>query len=518
VVYASAAVEGGTIDLLLDVYQSGEECGDLRPFVITVHGGGFNSGSKTSPRWQPVWDGLTERDMVAISIDYRITEDIPIPADETLTLRDLILEYYEINTPPSADGLNLVNTIATSTEDIISAINWAQTNADDLCIDPDRYALWGGSAGAFAGLLTTYARDDAGLDNAEPDVMMDYWGGLPVTDALDSGEPPFFILHGKEDGTVDYSYALDLEEGAIANGIDYAFYTFDGPGHGLFSYLETTSVDGETLLEISLDFLEAHVRDGTPVYRNVTVQPNSNTTTMSASYTLVDFENEGAVSGTALSLTDQTLASDIANTGGLASVSSIISLNSQNALAVSFDPNNASTLNWQWPTLEPFEELHLSYKIRFENGFDFADGGFLPGLSGGQFDLAPSGTDGWATHLVWQSDGIITQHIAHPNQASFEGDHENWSDVSGAIQLETGRWYTVQQRVVMNDLGSINGRIEGWIDGTPALFRDGLSFRNTSNLAIDRASFKVGYNHDATGSGTILFDDVIVSASPISTE
>ncbi|HCS51001.1 MAG TPA: hypothetical protein DIW81_05320 [Planctomycetaceae bacterium] len=90
------------------------------PLVIWIHGGGWNSGSKDAP--SPAVAMLLVGYAVA-SIEYRFLDDAPFPAQ---------------------------------IHDAKAAVRWLRANAGKYNIDPDKFAVWGASAGGhLASLLGT---------------------------------------------------------------------------------------------------------------------------------------------------------------------------------------------------------------------------------------------------------------------------------------------------------------------------------------------------------------------------
>ncbi|MCY7286812.1 MAG: alpha/beta hydrolase [Cryobacterium sp.] len=97
----------------------------LRPAVVSIHGGSWTRGDKSSDDWRTVCAWLASEGFVAYSVDYRLTPDDPFPA-----------------------GM----------EDISSAVEWIREadNAARFGIDPARIGAFGGSAGGnLAALLGT---------------------------------------------------------------------------------------------------------------------------------------------------------------------------------------------------------------------------------------------------------------------------------------------------------------------------------------------------------------------------
>ncbi|KCZ82739.1 phospholipase/carboxylesterase [Hyphomonas adhaerens MHS-3] len=267
VVYGTGPVAGGTKDLKLDVYQTGEACTDLRPFVMLIHGGGFEEGSKSMSPWRSIADDLTDLGYTAISIDYRMIGDTPRPSTEFRPLRD---DIYRAGLGPliSYNEALQADAIASAIEDTVTAIRWVDANQDALCVDMSRFAVWGDSAGAIMGLHAAYGMDAYNIPVPEPDVVIDYWGRFITNgNLMTSGEPPAFILHGTQDDVVNYNFALDIRNQTNAAGIPYAFYSVTGGKHGFEEIpIDTLRVNGISLRQLTLDFVSDHLEGGSPGY------------------------------------------------------------------------------------------------------------------------------------------------------------------------------------------------------------------------------------------------------------
>ena len=134
----------------LDIYYP--ETGDGPfPVFVEVHGGGWYFGQKNSVEFEPFLAGL-ERGFACVSLGYTLSpeEHYPVPVQE-----------------------------------IKAAIRFLRKNAEKYKLDPDRLALWGGSAGAhLAGLAaascdTGYLAEDLfGNDaySAKPNALILWYG------------------------------------------------------------------------------------------------------------------------------------------------------------------------------------------------------------------------------------------------------------------------------------------------------------------------------------------------------
>lgn len=146
-----------------------------------------------------------------------------------------------------------------------------------------------------------------------------------------------------------------------------------------------------------------------------------------------------------------------------------------------------------------YEELYLSYDVKFSEDFDFVRGGKLPGLCGYDNTLSPTsgcntgggfpdGFDGWSARGMWREGGQLENYVYHADQVSFFGDDEFWG-----VDAKPGTWHRVQHRVVMNTPGVADGILEAWIDGKKVLSEQKYMFRKSANIGINLFYFSTFY-------------------------
>jgi len=168
-----------------------------------------------------------------------------------------------------------------------------------------------------------------------------------------------------------------------------------------------------------------------------------------------------------------------------------------------------------------FDRLFVAYRVRFAPGFDFVRGGKLPGFLGGEGNTGgsmPSGSDGWSARMMWRVDGEAVQYVYHPDQPGTYGDDFLWD--LGSQRRFDDTWHVVEHEVVMNTPGASDGAVRGWWDGTPALERTGVRFRDVDTFAIDGFYFSTFFGgSDASWAPTrdehADFDTFIFSTSAI---
>ncbi len=111
---------------------------------------------------------------------------------------------------------------------------------------------------------------------------------------------------------------------------------------------------------------------------------------------------------------------------------------------------------WLVDLPKSFDELYVSYWVKFGTGFDFVKGGKIPGLGGGANNTGgnkPDGTDGWSGRMMWRTGGDAVQYLYHPDQPTIYGEDLSY-DIGGQRVFTPGQWVQVEHHFVMNTPGS----------------------------------------------------------------
>lgn len=238
-------VEGGHERHKLDLYLPESE--KVLPLVIWIHGGGWKNGDKGGGQYR----GLVAEGFAVASINYRLSGHAVFPA--------------QIN-------------------DCKAAIRWLRKNADEYGIDPDRFGVWGSSAGGHLSALVGTSGDveslegDVGVTGVSSRVqaVCDWYGptdllkmneqrnveGSMDHDRPDSPEslliggnlqdnpelakpvnpieyiskddPPFLIVHGDRDPAVPIGQSYLLRDALQEAGVPVEMVVVEGAGHGRF--------------------------------------------------------------------------------------------------------------------------------------------------------------------------------------------------------------------------------------------------------------------------------------------
>jgi acetyl esterase/lipase len=237
-------VTGGHEQQKLDLYLPGTE--EKLPLIIRIHGGAWFAGSKESENPK---DYLQDGFAVA-SINYRLSQHAIFPAQ---------------------------------IQDCKAAVRYLRANAQKYNLDPNRFAVWGESAGGHLAALLGTTGDVNEFDVGENitvssrvQAVVDYFGptdflqmeehrlpdGMhhnspdtpeskliggniadnpqkvakanPIT-YVKKDAPPFLIIHGDKDPLVPHHQSELLEAALKKAGVPVTFYTVKGGGHGGFT-------------------------------------------------------------------------------------------------------------------------------------------------------------------------------------------------------------------------------------------------------------------------------------------
>lgn len=248
----------------LDLYVP--ESSRKLPLVIRVHGGAWRTGDKANAPLEYLKEGYA-----VASINYRLSQHATFPAQ---------------------------------IEDCKAAIRWLRAHAEKYNLNPDRFGVWGTSAGAHLVALLGTTGDTTCFDVGEylnessaVQAVADFYGptdflqmddhlpeeaathNLPespesvlvggqitkMKDAVKRANPityvsskdsPFLIVHGDSDLTVPHHQSELLDAALKKANIPVQFYTVKGAGHGHFKDLQVNMLTNE--------FFARYLKDNLP--------------------------------------------------------------------------------------------------------------------------------------------------------------------------------------------------------------------------------------------------------------
>ncbi len=150
--------------------------------------------------------------------------------------------------------------------------------------------------------------------------------------------------------------------------------------------------------------------------------------------------------------------------------------------------------------MTPRDALHLRYCVRFPAGFDFVQGGKLPGLFGGSVGSGghvPDGTNGFSTRFMWRKNGDGEVYAYLPTSVK-----QGTSLGRGKWRFQPGKWHLVEQEVRLNTPGKSDGRIRVWFEEKLVLDETNLLFRTVGDLKIEGILFSTFFGGNDTSWAT----------------
>ncbi|MEV6101511.1 alpha/beta hydrolase [Nocardia sp. NPDC051981] len=275
------ATVGAGRDLALDLFQPpAPRWTGPRPLVIYIHGGAFALMGKEG--WLPIVGGirfprsifadLVDRGYAVASLDYRLSGEAQFP----LPLHD-----------------------------VKAGVRWLRAHAEELNLDPHRFAAWGESAGGwFSAMLATTGdlpalEGDEGLTGVSSSVQaaVDWYGptdfmsmdsqavapialshgvgspeaaflGCPPTQCpelsrtasplsyVSPATPPMLIQHGSLDHIVPPGQSTLLDRALTAVGAPHQCIIYPLTDHG---FLGAGTLNPTTVLDTFHTFLDTHL-------------------------------------------------------------------------------------------------------------------------------------------------------------------------------------------------------------------------------------------------------------------
>lgn len=215
----ATVVYDATRNLSLDIYRP-RDAGPEAPVVLFFYGGSWQMGTRAQYRF--VGSRLAESGVVAIVADYRTWPAAGFPA---------------------------------FMGDAARAVRWTLDHAREQGGDPQRVYIAGHSAGAqIAALLGTDARHLDAVERRPQDLAgviglsgpydfvisgkleeifgpRSQWPEAMAVRFVDGDEPPFLLVHGDQDRTVDVGNSRKLEFALRRKGIDATLLILPGGNH-----------------------------------------------------------------------------------------------------------------------------------------------------------------------------------------------------------------------------------------------------------------------------------------------
>jgi len=151
-------------------------------------------------------------------------------------------------------------------------------------------------------------------------------------------------------------------------------------------------------------------------------------------------------------------------------------------------PKGGISFLWQPRALKDKSTVCLSYQVMLPADFDFNLGGALPGLQG----QADQSTDRFLVRLAWQQGGSI----GATNFVTLNGKKFRQQADAEGYTIPRGRWFQIDQEVVLNAPEAEDGILRVWIDGALAIDKADIAYRVKSDITLAGVAAELYYTGD----------------------
>jgi hypothetical protein len=181
-----------------------------------------------------------------------------------------------------------------------------------------------------------------------------------------------------------------------------------------------------------------------------------------------------------------------------------------------------SGANWETKLNGNYQELYMSYYVRFDGTFDFLTNiGKLPGLAGGlSFEDNERDTE-WSGKLMWRANGTMQFYLHQP----ITNEKEFFFNVGGVYpKFQTNKWFHIEIHYKLNTVtgttANKNGIMEAWLDGKLVGKYTNITFRKNNAVGINSMFFSTFFGGNVADDAPAkdeyaFFDEFIVSKSRI---
>jgi polysaccharide lyase-like protein len=155
---------------------------------------------------------------------------------------------------------------------------------------------------------------------------------------------------------------------------------------------------------------------------------------------------------------------------------------------------NGIRFRWSPRNLEGATSACLTYSVYLPKKFESGGGGFLPGIYTGKRSQPGQDSDvdgSMMQRVIWLKDG----NGALVSHSKEEGEIKGRYVGLQRFELPRGRWVPVEQEIVLNNDGKINGLARVFVDGEMVLEKKRSKWRKSNRFMINGVRADIGYKH-----------------------
>ncbi|GJE94465.1 polysaccharide lyase family 14 protein [Phanerochaete sordida] len=172
---------------------------------------------------------------------------------------------------------------------------------------------------------------------------------------------------------------------------------------------------------------------------------------------------------------------------------------------------------WNTTDGSTFNSMLITYEVAFDSGFNWVQGGKLPGLRGGpdpngcSGGSAANGSNCFSSRLMWRKNGegevyaylLENNSLCSDKSVLCNQDGFGTSINRGSFSYAAGQWNLVTMLVRLNEpLDEANGQIVLYYNNVKAIDQSGLQLRTSDDINIGGLYFSTFFGGDDSSWAT----------------
>lgn len=151
--------------------------------------------------------------------------------------------------------------------------------------------------------------------------------------------------------------------------------------------------------------------------------------------------------------------------------------------------------DWPLPGVEGARNACLVYNVHVPAGFEFADGGRLPGFKIGTVGVVQADMpSALTTRLMWNDQGQLSTLVTFDGAVHTPGSPDAAPlHLAAHTNLARGQWVRIEQEVDLGLADGKEGALRTWVNGRLVTEQTGLNLRRQPGLRFAGVIADIGY-------------------------
>lgn len=136
---------------------------------------------------------------------------------------------------------------------------------------------------------------------------------------------------------------------------------------------------------------------------------------------------------------------------------------------------------WTPSWLKGTQSACLGYSVKVPEDFKFGPGGSLPGLFGGEPEMADAAEDkrsaAFSARLLWRENAMLDVRVTGTGTGKGKGESATYALDHNYLRLPKDTWLQIEQEIALNTPGQADGILRVWVNGEIKVDRKDMMYR-----------------------------------------